>query len=71
MCLSFCLPHVPLAKAGHMAILYFKEKNQTPPLVRKNGKVTIKRVYIKMAGIIVAISANNPPHFALWPQNKL
>ena len=39
-----------------------RSKNQTPPFLGKNGKVTIWRdVYMKIAGIIVAIPANNPP----------
>ena len=38
-----------------------RSKNKIPPLIRKNGNVTLRRdAYISVAGIIVAISTDNP-----------
>ena len=64
-------PYFPLPKASHLAMLRLKgaRPNSTSCSVRM--AITIGRyVYVKIAGITVAISADNLPQFALWPQSK-
>lgn len=55
-------PQVLLLKASGLAGAQVQRtKNQMPPLVGNNGKVTVHgEVYIKTAGIIMDISTNNP-----------
>ena len=71
--LDFCLiSSCPIGQSKSLGYGWIqKSRNLMPPL-GKNNKVSILRnVYLKIAGIIRAISANNPPQLALWLQNNL